>query len=267
MKLGKIILSIVAIMIIVVAALAWYVFSNLNSIVKELVETEGTKALQTAVVLEHVDIKLLDGSAELGQFSIANYEGFSEPNILAFDTIKVDIEPTSLDKEVIVLDEVTVSGVNIVAEQKGTTTNIQTLLDQLPKSSESGASEQSTESGKEVLIAIKRLNFVNNALSLATEDYGVHTLDLPKITQTNLGSASKGLSPQELAVEVLKPLLKQAQDEIEKGMLDLAKEKLKEKYGEQVEEQKEKLKSKLKDELGVDEKEAKQKLEGLKKLL
>ena len=130
----------------------------------------------------------------------------------------------------------------------------------------SAEDDPNAEPAKEILIAIKKLNFVGNSLSLATEDYGKHSLDLPTVTQTNLGSASKGLAPKELAVAVLKPLLEQAQDKIEEGLIDLAEEKLKEKYGERVEQEKQKLKSKIEDELGVSEDEVKEKLDALKKL-
>jgi|GEM_PF-573372 len=266
MKLGKIVLSAVAVIIIVAAAVIWYLLSNISSIAKDLIETEGSKVLQTSVLLDNVNIKLLDGSAQISQFSIANYAGFSEPTILAFDTIKIDIEPRSLDKDVIVLDEVTVSGARIVAEQKGLSTNIQTLLKKQAQYMNSAEDDPNAEPAKEILIAIKKLNFVGNSLSLATEDYGKHSLDLPTVTQTNLGSASKGLAPKELAVAVLKPLLEQAQDKIEEGLIDLAEEKLKEKYGERVEQEKQKLKSKIEDELGVSEDEVKEKLDALKKL-
>lgn len=269
MKIGKIILSIVGILILVIGAAAWYVLSNINSIVREVVESQGTKVLQTSVDLKHVDVKLLDGSAELGMFSISNYDGFSEPNLLAFEAIKVDIDPTSVNKEVIVLDEVTISGISVVAEQKGTTTNLQALMSKLPKSDSSSANSGGAGSGTEgpdVLLAIKKLNFVDNGLSLATEDYGKHTLDLPNITRTNIGSASAGLTPDQLAIEVLKPLVEEAQDKIEKNLIDLAKKKLEEQYGEQIDKEKEKLKSKVKDELGVDAEDVEDKLKDLKKL-
>lgn len=267
MKIGKILFSIVGLLILLVGGAAWYVLSNINAIVRDVVETQGSQVLQTPVVMELVDIKLLDGSAELGKFSIANYEGFEQPNLLSFEAIKVDIDPTTINQEVIVLDEVTISGVALVAEQKGTTTNLQALLDKLPESEAAAETESSTgEAGSDVLLAIRKLNFVGNNLSLATEDYGTHTLDLPAITRTNLGSSANGLTPAELGTEILEPLLEEAQDKIEEGLVDLAKEKLEEKYGEKIDEEKEKLKSKLEGELGVDSEKVEEKLKGLKKL-
>lgn len=267
MKIGKIIFSLIGVIILVVAGLAWYVLSNINGIVKDVVETQGTKVLQTPVKLNHVDVKLFDGSAELGLFSVKNYAGFEQENLLSFETIKVAIEPSSINTDVIVLDEVTISGISVVAEQKGTTTNLQTLLSKFPKSDSASKPEPAASEGQEILLAIKKLNFVDNSLSLATEDYGTHTLDLPKIVQTNLGTDSGGLTPEQLAVQVIRPLIKEAQAKIEKKLVDIAKQKLQEKYGEKVEQEKQKLKSKIKESLGTDAEGAESKLEGLKKLL
>lgn len=267
MKLGKIFLSLVGVLILVVGGVAWYVLSNINAIVKDVVETKGSEVLQTPVGLKLVDIKLLDGSAKLGLFTIDNYQGFNQPHILSFDEITVDIDPKSVNQSVIVLDEVTVSGVSVIAEQLGTTTNLQTLLDKLPKSeAEAEQSEDTSAPAQEVLLAIKKLNFIGNSLSLATEDYGKHDLNLPTITRTNLGSESNGLTPEQLAKAIVKPLIEEAQDKLEKSLVDLAKKELEDRYGEQVDKEKEKLKSKLEDELGVDSEEVDSKLKDLKKL-
>lgn len=267
MKATKILLSIVGIVILLVGGLAWYVANNINDIVRDVVETAGTDVLQTQVALKHVDIKLIDGSAELGSFSIKNYADFNEPELLLFDTIKVDIDLDSINKDVKVLDEVTISGISIVAEQKGTTTNLQTLLKKLPRSESSSADKSETSSGTDVKLAIKTLNFVDNSVSLVLEDYGTHKLKLPKIVRTNLGSAEEGLTPEQLAKEVVEPLIEQAKDQIEKEVANLAKKRLEEEYGEQIEAEKEKLKKQAEEALGADADEIEEQLKGLKKLL
>ncbi|KZZ12847.1 hypothetical protein A3749_06010 [Oleiphilus sp. HI0078] len=56
----KILLPLLIIILIAVAGVA-YLAGSLNDIVKEQVETHGSKALQSAVVVEGVDIRLMDG--------------------------------------------------------------------------------------------------------------------------------------------------------------------------------------------------------------
>ncbi len=77
----KILLALVIIILIIIAGLA-YLAGSFNDIVKEQVETQGSKALQTAVVLEKVDIRLIDGFGEFSGFSVANPKGFTPASAL-----------------------------------------------------------------------------------------------------------------------------------------------------------------------------------------
>lgn len=288
MKLIKILLSALGILVLVSTAVVWYVLSNINDIVKEVVVSVGSEVLQTPVSLGAVDIKLKEGAGTLSTFAIQNYPGFNEPNLLAFDTIRVDIDPKSVTNEVIVIDELTISGVDVVVEQNDATTNIQSLFDALDDESGSSPAPSSSgaeESSKTLYFAIKKLNFVDNRMTLATEDYGKHSLDLPKIVQTNIGSEKQGLTPEQLAVAIAKPLLASAKKRVETGLRELAKKELtdklekklgveKEKLEQQAEEKKKeleqkvdqeksKLEKKLEDKIGKD---AEKKLKDLKKL-
>ena len=247
MKIIKILLSVIAVIVLIVGIGLWFVFSNLNSIVKEAVETVGTDTLETNVSLNAVDIKLTDGSGELKGFSIANLPGYTQENMFAVDTVKLDIDPNSLAGDVIVIDELTIKGISVVAEQLGTTTNLQALMDRLPKSDATdGATSEDSGSSADVLLAVKQLNFVENSLTLATEKYGIHTLDLPNITQSNLGSEANGLTPEQLAKAIAEPLIESAKKSVEEGIAKLAEEALK----ERLDEEKDKLKGKIDDELG-----------------
>ncbi|WP_096085785.1 hypothetical protein [Agaribacterium haliotis] len=251
-KFGKIILSLLAILVLVIAVALWYVFSNLNEIVKEIVEKEGSAVLQTPVSLNHVDIKLMDARATLGQFSIKNYPGFSEKNLAGFDDITVAMDPATLEGKVIVLDEIVIDGVNVVAEQKGKSTNIQTLLDKLPKS-DSADSETSADSStsEEPLLAINKLRFTNNSLKFVTEKWGSKTLKMPDIVQNNIGSASHGLTPKQVTEAIIKPLLEQAKKSVKDAAEQMAREHLEDQYGEQIDDAKKQLKDKQ-DELQAD---------------
>ncbi len=262
MKAGKIILVLFLAVVLILGVGVWYLFHNKNSLIRELIIRTGTDVLQTPVSLEKVDIKLTEGSGELNVFAVANYEGYAAPNLIVVETVKLDLDPTSVVGDVIVIEELEISGISIVAEQKGTSTNLQSLLKSL-SSGESSETTQDESESEDIKLAVEKLRFVNNSLSLATEDYGTHTLSLPEIVQTDIGSRERGLTPEQLAAEIVKPLIAKAKQQVEKGIKDLAKAKLEEKYGEQIEKEKNKLKEKLQDTLGED---AEEKLKGLKDL-
>lgn len=265
MRIGKILLSFVAVVVITIAAIVWYALNNLNTIVENAVEHVGSDALKTSVSLAGVDIQLISGRGSLKSFHIANYPGFSQKNLIEINEITLDLDIAKLKPELIVIDNLTIDGVAILAEQVGTKTNLQALLDALPKSdSNASDSKKPSDGGPVQRFILKELRFTNNALSLQTEDYGLHTLKLPEIVQNDIGRAENGLTAEQLAVAVVKPLVRSAKERVEREVRELAKAKLKEKYGEKLETEKAKLKSKLKDKLGDD---VESKVKNLKNLL
>lgn len=240
MKIVKILAAIILVVLIVVGIGVYFVFQNLNDIVKYAVEEGGTEATRTEVLLSKADIDIRAGRGELDGLSIANPQGFSSEKLFSFNKIVLDIEPTSITKDVIVIDEITIDGVNVRAEHKNLTeTNIEAMLKNLTQGaggSSSGSSSTSESSGKEVLLAVKKLVFSNSKLSLSSDQLGSFDLTVPSFEVNNLGSADNGLTPKQLAEAALKPLLKKAKDQVEKTIKDKAEDEVKSKIEDKLKE-------------------------------
>lgn len=251
MKLGKVVGILIVLILVVLAGAAYYLFSNIESIVKRAVETEGPKITSTNVNLGAVDIELVNGRAELSNFSIANPEGFDSPTLLEAKTLVLNIEPASVRSEVIVIDEIVIEGVKVTAEQKGLTTNIQAMLkaiqDNLPSSE---SSEQS--SGEPLRFMVRKLRFADSGLRLVTERYGEREFVIPAVEAANLGSKSAGLTPAELGVAILKPYLEKARSVAQNKIRATAEDELKDK-----------AEAKLKEKLGEDADKTLNKIKGL----
>ncbi len=233
-----------------------YILGNINQIVKEVVEKVGPEVTQTSVNLRDVDIKLTKGSGELKHFVVGNPVGYDSPYLLKWDTIGVAIDPKSVRSDVVVINDVTVKGVNIKVEQKGLSTNVQALLANLPQGEATGNQGQSGSSGdaaEDVLLALKHLTFADNSIELITDKWGSYRLDMPSFELANLGDSQNGLTPKQLGEAILRPLLKQAQRSAEDRLKTISKEKLEAKLKEKkaeleakVEEKKDELKQKAK---------------------
>lgn len=261
------ILAVVALLVVLLAGGVFaYLFFNLNYLVKEAVETYGPEITKTQVALRSVDIKPFDGKGELSGFVISNPSGFDGPHLLKADKITLQIDPLSVTKDVIVIKEMTIDGVNVSAVQKGLTTNLQEMLKNFKQEPSAGTEATSTES-KDVRLIVEKLNFVNNSISLSTESYGDYVVDLPKIQQSGLGSKSNGLTPQELGVAIITPFIERAKDSAEDKLKAILKEKVtdkaKAKVDAKLDEKKEEAKEKLKEKFGED---AEKKLKDLKGL-
>lgn len=239
MKAIKVIFGIVVAVVAVLVIVTVIGLQNIDKIVKAAVEEVGPKVLGTEVRLAEVKIDITDGRGELRGLTVANPKGFSVANAFSLGETALEIDPSSLTGDVIVINEVLISNATLLAEQKGLKdTNLQALLDNIQSSttstSKQPAQNAATDDGKEILLAVKKFTFADSTMTLMSEQFGEHTLKLPPIHLSNLGSKEAGLTPEQLATAVVKPLVAQAKKAAQDRLEDMAKEKATEKLNEKL---------------------------------
>lgn len=222
MKALKIIAGILIALVIIVAIAVYFGLKNLDGIVKSVVEKVGPQVIGTEVTLSDVNIRLSEGRAELYGLAIANPKGYSDAKALSLGEIALELDLGSIGKDVLVINEVLASDIRLLAEQNTSGINLQSLLNNV-KSSQGSAPPEPAESepkspeeraASEFRLAVKKLTFGGGNIDLVSEQYGERDLKLPPVTLTNLGSASNGLTPGELAQAAMEPLLAQAKEAV-----------------------------------------------------
>ena len=224
---------------------AIYLRQNLDGLVKDVIEQVGSEATGTAVKVGGVELSLTDGAGSITGLSIANPAGYSPNSLFAMDSIGVDIDPATLADDVIVVESIVIDGARVLAEQAGSSTNIQALMDGMSAGGD-GADSGDASGASGPKLAVQKIQFTNGNLNLKSDVFGERTLTLADFTLNNLGSADEGLTPDELGSEIAAGLLGQVKDAVKDNISDLAREaaqdKLKEKLGEQAGEGLNKLK-------------------------
>ena len=244
MKAVKVILGILVAAVVVVAIVIVIALQNINGIVKTAVETVGPEVTKTEVRLSEVDIVLTEGKGALRGLTIANPSGFSNANAFSLGEVSLQIDPASLTGDVIVINEILITGAQLLAEQKNIKdTNLQALLNNVTAGSSNASSASSTaesgatDSGDSVRLAVEKFTFSASEVRLVTEQWGERTLKLPAIKLKNLGSKDKGLTPAELTQAVLKPILAQAKAAVSKQLEEIAKDKAEAKMKEKLDDE------------------------------
>lgn len=250
MKAVKIVLGLIVLLLVLAVGIFAYLAGNINDIVKDVIESEGSKITQTDVTLGGVNIELRQGRGELADLKIANPEGYTSETALHAKQLALQIEPGSVVDDVIVINEVVIQGVSITAEQKGLTTNLQALLRSIQEATASDAPAEQKES--DLRLMVEKIRFADSAVNLVTEKYGNYELKLPSLELNDIGTRERGLTPAELGQAILQPLLDQARD--------AATQKLKERAKDEAETR---LKDKAREKLGDDVEENVDKLRGL----
>jgi len=229
----KIILIGLVIIIIAIGGAAYYLLKNLNAIVERQIEKIGSQVTGTKVSVASVDIKLREGSGAINGLVIANPPGYKSDSAFRMDKILLDIDPKSVLKDPIVIDEVLID--SPVATSEFTETAGSNILD-IKKNASSGNKKSASpskaekkEEGKQIHIRIKKLTIKGVTLEYDAEALqgkkGSETL--PTISKTNIGG-TKGATPEAIGEEIIIALTtKIAQAALEK-QADKYKDKLKE---------------------------------------
>ena len=252
MKVGKIIGGLVLVLVAVVALVVFVGLGNINSIIKNAVETVGPDVTKTSVTLNRADVQIASGRGELHGLVVGNPAGFNSPHAISIGEVALQIDPASLTGPVYVIKEVLVDGASLIAEQKDlTNSNLQTLLKNVQQGAAKSTQAEETTATSDVRLMVEKFSFINGTAQVITEQWGEKTLKLPNINLANIGDKTTGLTPDQLAQAMLKPVVDQAkraatehlQDRLEDEAKDKLKEKLSEKLSEGDREKLDKLKS------------------------
>ncbi|MGC4070991.1 MAG: AsmA family protein [Nibricoccus sp.] len=235
----KIVLYIVGSLVALAVVAILIVAFTLGSIVKKGVNHAGPQITQTSVVLEDAKISPFSGKGTLKGLTVGNPAGWTTPRAFYLGEISIDLEPGSLTKDHIVINSIVIDQPEITFETKITTSNLQDLLKNIQKSSESGSTtpqpqpsgeSKPAEPGKEVKLEVKSFRLVNAKVIVAGGGTSV-PVEIPSLVMENLGTREGGLTPQQLSMAVLKEITTQvaqvgAKKAAEKGLFDKAGKQL-----------------------------------------
>lgn len=264
MKVVKILLGLIAVVVVAAVVVFAVFFSNINQIVKDVVEEQGTKVAGVPVSLVEADITIQNGRGQLRGLQVANPKGYDTPYAFNMGSIVLELDTSSVIKnsKVKVIKNVSIDSAKLIAEQSKssfTMTNLQQLADNLAKASPAKPdATPSTSSGPDVRLMVEKFSFTNGNVRLVTQDFGERTIKLPEITLKNIGDKKTGLTPEQLTQAMIKPILAQVTKHVQKELKEIAKDKLEDKL-------KEKLEKSLLKKLGGDDK-AKDTINKLKSL-
>lgn len=232
-------IALVTVTLIAIAAFAFYGLQNLDRIIKQTIEQNGSQTTQTAVTLDKVNLSLRSGEGQLHGLKINNPTGFSTPYAFLMTLVAIQIDPATVLEDVIVIKHITIEGARLVAEQKNIkdlnlyelAKNVKNTKSDSPSSPPTDKTAPTTE--PKVRLMIEKITLNNINLQLVTEHLGNKTLTLPAIELKNIGDKQTGLTPDELGKAIMKPLmaqaLKAAKGQIKRLATDQAKAKAREK--------------------------------------
>jgi hypothetical protein len=227
-KSVKIFGAIALVLVVVIVGALFYVTSNVDAIVENLIEEQGSAATGTAVRVDGVSIDLRTATGSVRGLTVANPAGFSRDPAIEFGTLQLRLDAGSLFETPIVIENTDVGEATLRVEQSGSRNNLQVLLDNLR--GEPPAEPEPGNERKRVVIERFALTDMNASLSIVDLDEQ-RTLDVPDIVLTDIGGKTGGATAAEVARQVLEPVIRRT---LESSARKAVKERLRDEMGERA---------------------------------
>src|SRR5580765_941829 len=112
----KLVIRIILVAVVLILVALAVVFFSLNSIVTKGVETMGPKLTGVQVRLGSAKLSPLSGQGQLTGLFVGNPEGYKALSAIKVGDIKVEVQPSSVLSDTLVVDEVNIQAPEITFE-------------------------------------------------------------------------------------------------------------------------------------------------------
>ena len=223
--LKKILIGVAALVVVLVVAVGgglYYLYSNLDSLVKTAIESVGGDATQTKVSVKDVKLSLTSGEGTISGLLVGNPKGFSTPQSLSLGSVSVKVDTDSVKKMIsdpkspVLIKEVAINAPAITYERSATTGNLETIQQNVTKYAgidQSKPAAKPSSGGKEdPKFIIENLYVRDGKIAISHSALQGKTLStgLPTIHLKDIGKDKGGASPAEIADKVLGAITQQA---------------------------------------------------------
>jgi hypothetical protein len=234
----------VAIVIIAIAGAAYYFASNVDSLVKAVIERYGSEATQSSVTLKSVTLSFKQGSGELNTLAVKNPKGFSSADAITLGDIKVVLDISTLQSNTIVVKDVTILQPAVLYEYAGGGGNLEAIQKNVqsyaakfsggkttPDQSAGGnaGADKTASKQPEKKVIIENLVIRDGKVAATHQALQgrVLSVSLPTIQLKDIGKDKGGATPAEVADKVIGAISAQASRvasaELQKQVGDLIK--------------------------------------------
>jgi hypothetical protein len=206
----KKILIVLAILAVLGIAAVIYVSMNLGAIVTAGVNKYGPQLTQTKLTLESAKISPLSGVGTLNNLVIGNPKGWSENNLASLGKIHVDIVPSSLRGDHIILNEVIIEAPVFNYETKIIASNVKDLLANIEQAlgpaKPADPKAPPAQAGPPVKFAVKKFRLLDGKVRVGVGPAAT-TVPLPAMEIDDLGTKEGGVTAAQAASIVMNQIV------------------------------------------------------------
>lgn len=192
----------ILLVLVAVAASLFFVFTNpMGRLVKLAMEKFVPEMTQSSVHVSRVEISTSDGKGKLSGLVLGNPRGFKTAYALKADTIEVEIEPSSIAKDVVVIHKILIDAPSIIYEKGDHGSNFDAIQRNVEHYLGVGGNKDSKAGGG------KKMIIDSFVIRNAKVNYnGTFDLTLPDIDLRNIGKNSGGATSAQVTRAIISEL-------------------------------------------------------------
>ena len=207
MKRGLIIGGLV--LAVVLAVVMYGIFTSLDAIVEAAIETYGSEVTQTSVTVEEVTIRVSDGHGAIKGLRVGNPTGFTNGQAFQLGEIQLVLDVGTITEDPVIVKEIRIATPKVVYELSADGSNIDAIQRNVEAYIGPGESTpgRTTEGPK---LVIEKLSITGGEITVKTtalKDQALSTR-LPDIQMKRIGKARGGVTPGDLAQQIVAQLTK-----------------------------------------------------------
>jgi hypothetical protein len=211
--LKKIFFFLLGLIALAIIALIFFGSTFINKTVESAINTIGPKVTQTEVAVEQVNFSLTSGSGTLTGIKVGNPEGYQKENIFELGEIQVDIRPSSLTSDTILVEKIYINSPKISYEKtlqgsniKDLLNNIQAFSNKLPGGGQENNEPQPKQDKPAKKVIIEDFQIVGGTVNAGVLGLSIE-VPLPNLAFQNIG-AKDGPSYADIGEQILQEILK-----------------------------------------------------------
>lgn len=177
----------------------------LGSLVKAGVNTLGPRLTGTKVELQGASLSPFDGTGTLTGLTVGNPPGWSSGEAFSVGRVHVDLEPASIFRDCVVINEITIDRPKFVYETHIISSNIKDLLNHI-EASTSGGETAGTKGERPRKFIVKKFRLTGGTAALGVGPAAL-PLPLPPIALDNLGVDEGGITAGQFTGRIMRSVL------------------------------------------------------------
>lgn len=218
----KRVVYVLAAVVLLLAAVGVFLWTNLDWIVKRAIERFGSQATGTAVRVRTVSLHPVQGNGEISGLTVANPRGFAGAHALSLGRISVRLLPKTIASNPVVIEDIHITEPFVSYERNESgAVNLDVIKKNLGGSEP--AAKPKTDSRKTPKEQVKRLRIrklvIENAkveVRIAAAGGKPRILVLRRVEMADIGGKSSA-TPDEAAKEILSGVLGEVSREVAKA--------------------------------------------------